>query len=159
MLFEFIQGFVIDPSQYRETLAVRFPVPPDLRSGGIINGRSGVFCQKDELNFGCDPNEADWLIPEPPLKEDIDNGVEDAVNTVLINRPSKCRPYIHVDHKYIIYMSKNFLFLTTELIVWDLTLIEVLDEPWKVQIGLSGLHFNTTVILPDYNFIDKIHNS
>src|SRR5271157_1148403 len=151
MLFDFVHNFIIDSSQYRETLAVHFPVPPKRHSNEIINGRPGILYKKDDLSYEYDPDDKDWLTPEPPLKEDFDNGVEDSIMIILINRASIVPSHMHLDYKYVIYMSKNFL--SAELVAWDLTLIETPGKPWKVCIGLSGLNFGTTIILPGYNFI------
>ena len=149
MLINFTNGFVIDSTEFKETLAVRFSIPMDYQLKSL-NGRCGIFKERDELSNLKSPDAETWLTPEPtPIQEEGDDfGFFD--NTYLINRPSVVKVDQVLRYNYTIYAFNDF---KKRIVVHDLLLVETHNKPWYAVIDAI------IVILPDYNFIEKIHNS
>jgi hypothetical protein len=123
MLIDFRNYLIIDPSQYRETLAVRFLSLETLR----LNGRCGVYKEKDNDHVK-NSEEGTWLTSE----EDMTDGFQTV--TVLLNRPSMAKSHAKLNYAYTIYMTTHM----GQIFSWTLTLIEILNEPWRVAVNFTG---------------------
>lgn len=151
MFIDLIQGFTIIPNKYLETLAVRISVPAkweiDLKE---INTKCGIYKERDD-NAVPDTCINRWLTPESKTGNDDDDFME----LYLINHKGVAGPHQALRWHYSIYLwqSSN----VSKIIPWNLILLEQIDL-WSVSIGLAGASNGVTIILPDYNFIEQIHN-
>jgi hypothetical protein len=135
-------GLIIDPSEFKETLSVRISIPMEYQLKNL-NGRHGIFKEKD--NDGVvNSNDGTWITPEPVNSEDGD------FDTFIINQSSNNIGGQTLKYKYTIYAFNSF---KQRIVAHDLILVELYNELWHVIVN------SITIILPDYNFIEKIHYS
>lgn len=149
MLINLTQSIIIDSTKFKETLAVTISVPNSDHSK-YVNGRCGIF--REYYDNGIkDPNFESWLTPEPELISDECLDFRDLQRTFIINHSSLSNSDKYAfSYKYMIYTYNEFKHRVK---IHDLLLTDTFERGWYVDIN------NVSVILPDYNFIEKIYNS